>query len=41
MRILKVLNNNVVVVQDDDHQEKVVMGKGLGFQMKPGSEVDP
>ena len=41
MRIVKVLNNNVVVVQDDDHQEKVVMGKGLGFQMKPGSEVDP
>lgn len=40
MRIVKVLNNNVVIVQDDAQQEKVVMGKGLGFQVKVGAEVD-
>lgn len=40
MRIVKVLNNNVVIVQDYAQQEKVVMGKGLGFQVKVGSEVD-
>ena len=40
MHILKVLNNNVVIVKDDDCLEKVVMGKGLGFQVKPGQLVE-
>ena len=40
MHILKMLNNNVVIVKDDDGLEKVVMGKGLGFQVKPGQPVD-
>ena len=40
MRIVKVLNNNVVIVKDDAGHEKVVMGKGLGFQVKAGAELD-
>lgn len=32
MQITKILNNNVVVVIDDQQREKVVMGRGIGFQ---------
>ncbi|CDL28380.1 Beta-glucoside bgl operon antiterminator, BglG family [Escherichia coli ISC7] len=32
MQITKILNNNAVVVIDDQQREKVVMGRGIGFQ---------
>lgn len=39
MVIEKVLNNNVVVVRENN-VEKIVMGRGLAFQKKPGDEFD-
>ena len=40
MRILKVFNNNALLVLDENsQQEKFVMGKGIGFQKKPGQTV--
>ena len=39
MIIDKILNNNVVVVIEDD-KEKIVMGRGLAFGKKVGSEID-
>lgn len=39
MRIERVYNNNVVQVTDK-HQEEIIMGRGLGFQKKPGDDVD-
>lgn len=41
MQILKVINNNVVSALDKDFGEVVIMGKGVGFQAKPGQKVDP
>ena len=40
MKVLKVINNNVVSCIDDRGQEAVVMGRGLGFQVKPGTELN-
>ena len=40
MVIEKIINNNVVIVAGDDGKETVVMGKGIGFQMKAGQCVD-
>ncbi|WP_207941530.1 beta-glucoside operon transcriptional antiterminator [Enterococcus sp. DIV2402] len=40
MEILRILNNNVVVALNDDQKEVVLMGNGLGFQKKPGFQVD-
>lgn len=34
MQITKILNNNVVVVIDEQQREKVVMGRGIGFQKR-------
>lgn len=39
MKIERVYNNNVVQVTDKQHEE-IIMGKGLGFQKKPGDDVD-
>lgn len=39
MTIKKVINNNVVTAIDEANQEVVLMGKGIGFQVKPGTEV--
>lgn len=36
----KVLNNNVVITIDAAGRERVLMGRGLGFQLKPGTSVD-
>ncbi|CCO50311.1 transcriptional antiterminator of the bgl operon [Vibrio nigripulchritudo SOn1] len=41
MQIEKVLNNNVVITRNEDGKESVVMGRGLGFQMKAGMQLDP
>ncbi|BAQ24380.1 BglG family transcription antiterminator LicT [Streptococcus troglodytae] len=40
MKIEKVFNNNVVQVLGINNEEIIVMGKGLGFQKKPGDEVN-
>lgn len=40
MEIFKVLNNNVVIILNEENEEVVLMGNGLGFQMKSGSEVN-
>jgi beta-glucoside operon transcriptional antiterminator len=40
MRITKVLNNNVLVVIDENQSEKVVMGKGIGFQKRSGERLN-
>lgn len=39
MRVSKVLNNNVVISIDNNKREIVVMGRGIGFQQKPGMEI--
>ena len=41
MKVLKAINNNVVSCLDDNGKELVVMGRGLGFQAKPGSVLNP
>ncbi|PKM56339.1 MAG: antitermination protein BlgG [Firmicutes bacterium HGW-Firmicutes-5] len=39
--ILKIMNNNVIWVQDDKNKaETVLIGKGIGFGVKPGQQVD-
>ena len=38
MKVLKVINNNVLSCVDDRGREAVAMGRGLGFQLKPGME---
>lgn len=40
MIIKKILNNNVVISQNDRFEEIIVMGKGLAFQKKIGSEIE-
>jgi beta-glucoside operon transcriptional antiterminator len=37
----KVLNNNVVISIDESGRERVLMGRGIGFQLRPEGEVDP
>ncbi|MGX9901333.1 BglG family transcription antiterminator [Arthrobacter sp. SA17] len=41
MEILRVFNNNVVLSRDHTGLEVILTGRGLGFQAKPGHEVDP
>ncbi|HAM5153574.1 TPA: transcriptional antiterminator BglG [Escherichia coli] len=40
MQITKILNNNDVVVIDDQQREKVVMGRGIGFQKRAGERIN-
>ncbi len=37
----KVLNNNVVISIDESGRERVLMGRGLGFQLRPDDVIDP
>ena len=39
MKIEKVINNNVVTAIDGAGQEVVLMGKGIGFQIKTGAQI--
>lgn len=39
MLIQKVINNNVISARDDKGREIVLMGRGLGFGVKPGMSV--
>lgn len=36
----KRLNNNAVIAEDEKGHEKILVGCGLGFQKKEGSEVE-
>ena len=40
MVVEKVINNNVVSARDESGKEAVVMGKGLGFGVKPGAVLE-
>lgn len=40
MKIIRILNNNVVSSLDEKSSEIVVMGKGIGFQKKPGDTIE-
>lgn len=39
MEVQKVLNNNVVIINDHG-EEKIVMGKGIGFSKHRGDDID-
>ena len=39
MRIEKVINNNIISARDNQGVELVVMGRGIGFGSKAGSEI--
>ncbi|MGM3159726.1 BglG family transcription antiterminator LicT [Dickeya undicola] len=39
MIVQKVLNNSLVLSVDDDNREVIVMGKGIGFNSRPGDEI--
>ncbi|ACZ79037.1 PRD domain-containing protein [Dickeya parazeae] len=39
MIVQKVLNNSLVLSSDDDNREVIVMGKGIGFNSRPGDEI--
>lgn len=41
MEILRVFNNNVVLARDPAGGDVVLTGRGVGYQMQPGSTVDP
>ncbi len=40
MVVKQVLGNNIVSSWDSNGQEVLLMGKGIGFAVKPGSPVD-
>jgi beta-glucoside operon transcriptional antiterminator len=40
VEVLRVFNNNVVLARGDDRGEVILTGRGLGFQAKPGQQVD-
>ncbi|MER2294745.1 MAG: BglG family transcription antiterminator LicT [Desemzia incerta] len=40
MRVKKVFNNNVVLAETKGQSETIVMGKGIGFQKKPGDAIE-
>lgn len=40
MRIDKVINNNIISARDNQGVELIAMGKGIGFDKKPGNEID-
>ena len=41
MEILRVFNNHLVLARDPGGDEVILTGRGLGFQAKPGQQVDP
>ncbi|RRJ63882.1 PRD domain-containing protein [Paenibacillus oralis] len=41
MKIIRIFNNSVVLVQDANHEEKMVLGKGVGFNSKVNDLLDP
>lgn len=41
MKILRVFNNNVVLARDDAGRDVILTGRGLGYQARPGQDIDP
>ena len=41
MKIFKSINNNIVTALDDNGMEVIVVGKGIGFRAKEGTELSP
>lgn len=41
MRVSKSLNNSLVLCLTADEEEVIVMGKGLGFRLKKGDDIQP
>ncbi|MDM5315661.1 PRD domain-containing protein [Fictibacillus sp. b24] len=41
LQVKKVLNNNVVIVTDSTSEERIVIGKGIGFGKKQGEPILP
>lgn len=41
MKIFKPINNNIVTALDNDGFEVIVVGKGIGFHAREGTELDP
>ena len=41
MIAIKIMNNNIVSSTDEVGHEIIVMGKGIGWQLKPGNIIDP
>lgn len=41
MKIFKSINNNIVTALDSDGVEVIVVGKGIGFRAKEGTELKP
>lgn len=39
--VTSVINNNVVSARNERNQERILIGKGIGFRMKSGDEVAP
>ena len=39
MVIEKVINNNIVSAYDEDGREVVIMGRGIGFGVRPGARI--
>ena len=40
MKFIKNYNNNAALVEDQNHTEWIVLGKGIGFGMKAGMDID-
>ena len=40
MRIHRAVNNNIVIVLDENGQERILMGKGIGYRRHSGDEFD-
>lgn len=38
--VKSVINNNVVCARNERNQERILAGKGIGFNIKPGDEID-
>jgi beta-glucoside operon transcriptional antiterminator len=41
MKIYKSINNNIVTALDSDGMEVIVVGKGIGYHAKEGTELNP
>jgi transcriptional antiterminator len=40
LRVDKVLNNNVLIAEHPSYEEVVLIGKGIGFNRKPGDSIE-
>lgn len=40
MKVLRVFNNNIVATKTDDNKDAIAQGAGIGFQKKPGDQLD-